>query len=39
MKDTAKKIGKSILLLAAGGVVGTLLLLLAYCIPRAYISG
>ena len=33
MKDTAKKIGKSILLLAAGGVVGTLLLLLAYCIP------
>ena len=33
MKDTAKKIGKSILLLPAGALLGTLLLLLAYCLP------
>lgn len=33
MKNAGKKIGRSILLLLAGGVVGTILLLLAYCIP------
>ena len=33
MKDTAKKIGKSILLLPVGALLGTLLLLLAYCLP------